>query len=93
MRALLATVTALAISAGVHAQAKSADDLNLQRSDIMSGLQSPWDMAFTQDGAMFFTEKCRGLSVRLPNSQVVRLFGTGGSAMVASDLSVKANRE
>jgi glucose/arabinose dehydrogenase len=86
MRALLATVTALAISAGVHALAKSADDLNLQRSDIMSGLQSPWDMAFTQDGTMFFTEKCRGLSVRLPNSQVVRLFGTGGSAMVASDL-------
>ena len=57
MRVLLAAATALVISACLHAQAKAADDLNLQRSDIMSGLQSPWDMAFTQDGTMFFTEK------------------------------------
>ena len=29
--------------------------------------ESPWDMAFLPDGTMFFTEKCRGLSVRLPS--------------------------
>jgi aldose sugar dehydrogenase len=29
-------------------------------------LELPWDMAFLKDGTMFFTEKCKGLSVRLP---------------------------
>jgi glucose/arabinose dehydrogenase len=36
---------------------------------------------------MFFTEKCRGLSVRHPGGTVTRLFGTTGSALVASDLN------
>ncbi len=57
----------------------------LSRSVFMSGLSNPWDMAFLPDGTMFFTEKCRGLSVRLPNGNVVRLFGTAGSALVADD--------
>ena len=56
------------------------------RTDFMSGLNSPWDMAFTPDGAMLFTEKCRGLSVRRANGSTARLFGTTGSAVVASDL-------
>ena len=31
---------------------------------IMSGLENPWDVAFTKDmKAMFFTEKSQGLSV------------------------------
>jgi glucose/arabinose dehydrogenase len=51
----------------------------------MSNLQSPWDMAFLPDGTMFFTEKCRGLSVRAPNGTLTRLFGTSGSGLVASD--------
>jgi aldose sugar dehydrogenase len=55
------------------------------RTDFMTGLQEPWDLAFTPDGAMFFTEKCRGLSVRKANGSVVRLFGTNGSALVTSD--------
>lgn len=53
----------------------------------MSGLQSPWDLAFTPDGqTTFFTERCRGLSVRLASGTVVRLFGTAGSALLAADL-------
>lgn len=40
---------------------------------------SPWDMAFLKDGTMFFTEKCKGLSVRLPSGKVNRLLGVGGS--------------
>ena len=52
----------------------------------MSGLNSPWDMAFTPDGAMLFTEKCHGLSVRRADGSTARLFGTTGSAVVASDL-------
>lgn len=34
---------------------------------------------------MFFTERCRGLSVRSPGGTVTRLFGTSGSATVAAD--------
>ena len=50
---------------------------------------SPWDMAFLQNGTMFFTEKCRGLSVRLPSGKVMPLLGAGGTtgfATVKSDL-------
>ena len=52
----------------------------------MTGLQNPWDIAFTPDGAMLYTEKCRGLSARFANGTTVRLFGTAGSSLVASDL-------
>ena len=41
--------------------------------------ESPWDMAFLQDGTMFFSEKCRGLSVRLPSGKVNALLGVGGT--------------
>ena len=42
--------------------------------------ESPWDMAFLKDGTMFFTEKCKGLSVRLPSGDVKKLLGVGGSS-------------
>lgn len=64
----------------------SGGGLQLSRSVLMSGLSNPWDLAFTPDGAMLFTEKCRGLSVRRANGTVQRLFGTKGSAVVAGDL-------
>ncbi len=56
----------------------------LTRTTFMAGLSSPWDMAFMPDGTMFFTEKCRGLSVRLPNGTVNRLLGMGGTSGFAS---------
>lgn len=59
----------------------------LARTVVLQGLSNPWDIAFAPDGAMFFTEKCRGLSVRHPDGTVSRLFGTGGSALVAPDLA------
>lgn len=58
----------------------------LSRTDFMTGLSNPWDMAFLPDGTMFFTERCRGLSVRKTDGTVTRLFGTTGSAVVAPDL-------
>src|SRR5512134_1444279 len=58
----------------------------LTRTVFLSGLSSPWDLAFTPDGAVFFTEKCLGLSVRRADGTVKRLFGTAGSALVAPDL-------
>ncbi len=51
--------------------------------------ESPWDMAFLPDGTMFFTEKCKGLSVRLPSGKVNTLLGVGGTtgyATVKADL-------
>jgi glucose/arabinose dehydrogenase len=59
----------------------------LTRTIVLQGLSEPWDIAFAADGSMFFTEKCRGLSVRRPDGTVTRLFGTSGSALVAPDLA------
>lgn len=64
----------------------ATDTPALARTVVMSGLSNPWDIAFAPNGAMFFTERCRGLSVRQPTGTVVRIFGTSGSALVAPDL-------
>ena len=64
----------------------SAEAPKLTRTVVMTGLQEPWDIAFTPDGAMLFTEKCRGLSARLADGKTVRLFGTSGSSTLAPDV-------
>jgi len=56
---------------------------------VLSGLDNPWDMAFLPDGTMFFTEKCLGLSVRMPSGKINKLLGmkdSKGYAATASDL-------
>lgn len=56
---------------------------NFQKAEM------PWDMTFLQDGTMFFTEKCKGLSVRLPSGKVNALLGIEGSqgySLVRNDL-------
>ena len=68
------------------AAAPSAEAPKLARTVVMNGLQNPWDIAFTPDGVMLFTEKCRGLSARLADGKTVRLFGTSGSSLVAPDV-------
>ena len=47
-------------------------------------LELPWDMSFLKDGTMFFTEKCKGLSVRLPSGAINKLHSIGGVAGYAS---------
>ena len=47
-------------------------------------LELPWDMAFLPNGTLFFTEKCKGLSVRLPSGTVNKLHGIGGSTGYSS---------
>ena len=62
---------------------------NLSSTTVMSKLNSPWDMAFLPDGTMYFTEKCKGLSVRTPSGSVNRLLGikdSTGYATTANDL-------
>lgn len=51
----------------------------IEASALMSGLENPWDMAFLPDGTMFFTEKCKGLSVRTKSGSVNALYGMKGS--------------
>jgi len=50
------------------------------KADNFQQAESPWDMAFLKDGTMFYTEKCKGLSVRLPSGDVKKLLGVGGSS-------------
>ena len=52
---------------------------NLTATAVLSKLENPWDMAFLPDGSMFFTEKCHGLSVRLPSGTVNKLVGVNGA--------------
>lgn len=84
--AVLGTFAALMIStAPVLAQNTSS----LSHSVVVDDLENPWDMAFLDDGTMFFTEKCKGLSVRLPSGEIKALLGMGdieGYAANASDL-------
>ncbi len=61
----------------------------LTHTNVLTKLESPWDMAFLPDGTMFFTEKCHGLSVRQPGGSVVKLLGmkdAKGYASSAGDL-------
>ncbi|HEX5612584.1 MAG TPA: PQQ-dependent sugar dehydrogenase [Burkholderiales bacterium] len=71
---------------GAPAAGAATNAPSLTRTVVLQNLDMPWDLAFTPDGTMLFTEKCRGLSVRLPNGSVHRLFGTKGAAVPAEDL-------
>ena len=78
--------TALAVAALLTVGSASAVTV---KADNFQQAESPWDMAFLKDGTMFFTEKCKGLSVRTPNGDVKKLLGVGGSsgfAKVKDDL-------
>ena len=78
--------TALAVAALLTVGSVSAMTV---KADNFQQAESPWDMAFLKDGTMFFTEKCKGLSVRTPNGDVKKLLGVGGSsgfAKVKDDL-------
>ena len=62
---------------------------SLTHTVVLTKLDGPWDMAFLPDGTMFFTEKCLGLSVRLPSGAVVKLLGmkdSKGYGATANDL-------
>jgi glucose/arabinose dehydrogenase len=85
---LMAADGAMSRGNGEPLAAPAAAETTVPRVDravVLSGLKSPWDLAFTPDGAMLFTEKCRGLSVYRVDGTVRRLFGATGSAVEASD--------
>jgi len=81
-----ALLVAVLIHWGCNRSMPAADNrLQLTRTVVMSGLSDPWDLAFAPDGAMLFTEKCRGLSVRTPDGAIRLLFGTAGAVLAADD--------
>jgi aldose sugar dehydrogenase len=90
MKMLLPCALAVSATSGLFAtETSAADDPVLTPTTILKGLESPWDMAFLPDGTMFFTEKCKGLSVRLPDGKVSALLGmkdSKGYADTAGDL-------
>jgi len=77
------------LSGFVAAQPQGANIPALTSTIVLSGRELTWDMAFLPDGTMFFTEKCRGLSVRTPTGAVNPLLGmkdARGYPDTASDL-------
>jgi len=86
------TFTSLMMSAGIAASGLMAPHAAMAltvTAEVFQETENPWDMAFLPDNTMFFTEKCKGLSVRLPSGGVKKLLGVGGSAgypAVKSDL-------
>lgn len=79
------------IAVGSHAGLAMAegDVPVVKHTVVLSKLENPWDMAFLPDGTMFFTEKCKGLSVRTADGKVNALLGmkdSKGYADTAADL-------
>jgi glucose/arabinose dehydrogenase len=69
------TLTATATgypSVTFRATAVAATDPVVVRSTVVGGLSTPWDIAFTPDGTMLFTERGGGLGLRLTDGTVRR---------------------
>ena len=82
-------LAATALSPAGPLAAQGMNTTNLDAEVVIDGLEIPWDIAFLEDGTMFFTEICRGLSVRLPDGTKNELLGMGDNdsfATVADDL-------
>ncbi len=78
---------ALALLAGAlvgGAPALAQNTTSLTHTVVLEDLENPWDMAFLDDGTMFYTEKCKGLSVMMPSGKTVALVGMGGVEGYAS---------
>ena len=69
------------VSTSAHADnGKGMNVPFIETTEFMTGLENPWDMAFLPDGTMFYTEKCKGLSVREASGDVNALYGVKGSS-------------
>ena len=76
---VLTAAIGLALSGGAMAVAPT-----VTTQDFVDKLDSPWDMTFMADGTMFFTEKCKGLSVRMPSGAINKLHAVGATTGYAS---------
>ncbi|MEM9762019.1 MAG: PQQ-dependent sugar dehydrogenase [Pseudomonadota bacterium] len=62
------------------APAMAQNTTSLTHTLVLEDLENPWDMAFLADGTMFYTEKCKGLSVLLPSGETKAILGMGGTS-------------
>ena len=89
LRPLAAIAVTTALVTPALAQQDGMNTTNLESSIHLEGLEGPWDIAFLDDGTMFFTEKCQGLSVMMPSGDVMPLLGMPegeGYPQTANDL-------
>ena len=77
---VMASAVMFGLSFNAHAGGHGGMNVPTIKSSVfLSGLKDPWDMAFLPDGTMFFTEKCKGLSVRTKDGSINALYGMKGS--------------
>jgi glucose/arabinose dehydrogenase len=69
-------ILSLLIVVSVPFVSKGQSVPTLQRQVVLENLNSPWDIAFAPDGAMFFTLRGGKLRVRLPNGTVNELLSS-----------------
>ena len=101
-RRLFAAVVALAALAALSLTGCRAEPKSLSVVPVVSGLQKPWDIAFTTQNDMYFTERVGRISVRLGSpGRAVRLLeapsdvvvgGEGGMLGIAVDPNFASNR-
>ena len=76
-------ISAVLVGAALLASPVHADTMGtptISAMSIHSGLENPWDLAFTKAGDMFYTEKCKGLSVKTKSGSVNALYGMKDSS-------------
>jgi hypothetical protein len=71
-----ALLASLALSGTAVAQSSGGTPSLTSTTVLKDRDEVIWDMAFLPDGAMFFTERCGGLSVRLASGTVIPLLGS-----------------
>ncbi|WP_375230391.1 PQQ-dependent sugar dehydrogenase [Roseobacter sp. S98] len=76
---LVASAVSAFFISGSVASAQGMDIPVIKATPVLEGLESPWDMSVHADGTMFFTEKCKGLSMRSPDGTVTNIYGMNGS--------------
>ena len=73
-------VVAIGLVSNAHAEGQAMNVPIIETTEFMTGLENPWDMAFLPDGTMFYTEKCKGLSVRTSSGEINALYGIKDSS-------------
>ena len=77
---LSAAIFSAATLLAANGQADTMGTPKISAMSIVNGLENPWDMAFTKNGDMFFTEKCNGFSVKTKSGKINKLYGMKGSS-------------
>ena len=83
-QSLVASVASALVIGGSVAVAAGMDVPVIKVTPVLEGLDKPWDMNVRPDGTMFFTEKCKGLSMRSPDGKVTNIYGMKGSSGYSS---------